>query len=92
MQNKKLSLEKRIKLHPELHQRLESLLDIVEDAKGDLDKADAAEELGLSDKAEIINEAYVYHCSAGFQKQRPEWPFHDRFRNYHWIWPGDQTR
>ncbi len=44
MEDKKLSFEERLKQHPQLHQRFESLLDIVEDAKGDLDKANTAEE------------------------------------------------
>ncbi len=42
-QSGKVSIEERLSRHPHLKSRFEDLLDIVENASGDLEKADAAE-------------------------------------------------
>ena len=57
MKNKKFSLEKRLTQHPQLQQRFEALLDIVEDANGDLDKANAAEERVIQELQQMGREA-----------------------------------
>ena len=44
MSDQKHSLEERLKPHPHLKQRIEKLLEIIEEASGDLDKADEAEQ------------------------------------------------
>ena len=44
MKKQKMSLGDRLRRYPELQQRFESLLDAVEDAAGDLDKANVVEE------------------------------------------------
>ena len=46
MSNQKHSLEERLKAHPHLKQRIEKLLEIVEDASCDIDKADEAGKSG----------------------------------------------
>ena len=44
MPERKMSLEKLLSSHPELRQRVESLIDIIYDTRGELDRADDAEE------------------------------------------------
>lgn len=43
MSDQKHSSEERLKAHPHLKQRIEKLVEIVEEASGDLDKADEVE-------------------------------------------------
>jgi len=43
MHDRKGSLEERLNAHPHLRERIEQLLAIVEDAAGDIEKADEAE-------------------------------------------------
>ena len=43
MQGRKRSFEERLNAHPHLRERVDQLLAIVEDAEGDIDKADEAE-------------------------------------------------
>jgi hypothetical protein len=43
MQSRKRSFEERLNAHPHLRERVDQLLAIVEDAEGDIDKADEAE-------------------------------------------------
>jgi len=57
MKNKNFSLEERIKKYPQLHQRFELLLDIVEDAEAELDKANAAEERVIQELKQMGKEA-----------------------------------
>jgi hypothetical protein len=45
MSEKKISFEERFKKYPYLRSRVESMLDIVEDASGNIDKTDEAEQL-----------------------------------------------
>lgn len=44
MPERKMSLEELLSSHPELIQRVESLIDIIYDPRGELDRADDAEE------------------------------------------------
>ena len=57
MSKKKTSLEERLKNYPHLHKRFESLMDIVEDAGGDLDKANDAEERVIEEINQLGREA-----------------------------------
>lgn len=55
-----MNLEERLKHHPQLHKRIESLVNIVEDADGDLDKANAAEERIIQELQQMGREAIEY--------------------------------
>ena len=57
MKKKKMNLNDRLKRHPELQQRVESLLDTVEDVEGDLDKANAIEERVIQELQQMGREA-----------------------------------
>jgi hypothetical protein len=61
---KKISLEKRLEQHPQLQKRVESLLDVVEDANGDLDKANAAEERVILELQQMGREAIEHWATA----------------------------
>jgi hypothetical protein len=50
------SLEKRLNKHPHLKNRIEQLLKIVEDAEGDLEKADEAERRVIEELRKMGNE------------------------------------
>ena len=73
MENKKLPLEERLKTHPELRQRFEAMLDIVEDAKGDLDKANAAEERVIAELQQMGKEAITYWAKEKESKKTKEY-------------------
>ncbi len=60
MEKQNLALEKRLKKYPQLQQRFESLLDLVEDAEGDLDKANAAEERLIQEFQQMGKEMLGY--------------------------------
>jgi hypothetical protein len=68
MKNKELSLEERLKQHPQLHKRIESLVNIVEDADGDLEKANAAEERVIQELQQMGREAIEHRAKAKEQK------------------------
>ncbi len=57
MRDRKDSLEERLNAHPHLRDRIEKLLNIVEDAGGDLDKADEAERLVIEELRRLGHEA-----------------------------------
>lgn len=57
MQDQKKSLEERLEAHPILKSRIESLLDVVENAAGDLEKADAAEQRVIEELRQMGNDA-----------------------------------
>jgi len=57
MKNKNCSLEEKIKKYPQIHQRFELLIDIIEDAEGELDKANAAEERVIQELQQMGKEA-----------------------------------
>ncbi len=69
MKNTKFGLEKRLNKRPQMKQRFEALLDIVEDADGDLDKADAAEERVIQELQQMGREAIEHWAKAKEEKQ-----------------------
>jgi len=56
MSDRKQSLEERLKDHPYLRERFEAMLDIVEAAEGDVEKADEAELLVIEQVRQLGNE------------------------------------
>lgn len=57
MNTKKRSLEKRLNNHPILKQRIESLLNVVEDTSGDVKKANEAEKKVIETLQQMGKEA-----------------------------------
>ncbi len=57
MHDRKGPLEARLNAHPHLRDRIEELLKIVEDAAGDIDKADEAERLVIEELRRLGHEA-----------------------------------
>jgi hypothetical protein len=57
MHDRKRSLEERLSTHPHLRERIEQLLGIVEDAAGDIDKADEAERRVIEELRRLGQEA-----------------------------------
>jgi len=55
----------RLNSHPILRARFESLLGVVEDAEGDLDKADAAERRVIEELRQMGNEALTAWAQSG---------------------------
>lgn len=51
------NLEERLEAQPHLRERVEALLGIVEDASGDLDRADAAEQRMIEELRRMGNDA-----------------------------------
>ena len=71
MVNKKISIETRLKRHPLLHKRIETLLCIVEDSEGNLDKANAAEERVIQELQQMGKETLQYWAEEKeFQKTK----------------------
>lgn len=56
MSDDKRSLEERLKKHPHLRARVEAMLEIVEDAAGNVEKADEAERLVIEQVRQLGNE------------------------------------
>lgn len=73
MKKQKTNLNDRLKKHPELQQRVESLLAIVEDAKGDLDKADAAEERVIQELQHMGREVIEQWAKVKEKKQTAQY-------------------
>lgn len=73
MKKQKMNLEKRLKQHPHMQQRFESLLDIVEDTDGDLDKANAAEERVIQELQQMGKEAIEHWAKAKEKKQTKQY-------------------
>ena len=67
---RKRSLEERLESHPHLRERFEALLGIVEDAAGDLDKADAAEQRVIEELRRMGSDAL--HAWASGKEQEKE--------------------
>jgi hypothetical protein len=65
------SLEERLKWHPQLRARFERILGIVEDAAGDLQKADAAEERVTEQLRKLGNEV-LHGWARGQETQQVE--------------------
>lgn len=57
MTSKKKSLEERLKSHPTLRNRIEHLLNVVEDSSGDVKKADEAEKKVIETLQQMGQEA-----------------------------------
>jgi len=67
------SLEERLKAHPDLRARFETIMDIVENTGGDVEKADEAERRAIEELRQLGNE--VLHGWARRQEQRKEEEF-----------------
>lgn len=52
----KMSLEELLAKHPELRERIESLVDIIYDTRGELDRADDAEEAVIAEVRQLGRE------------------------------------
>ena len=68
---KENSLEKRLNKHPHLKNRIEQLLKIVENADGDLKKADEAEKRVIEELRKMGNEV-LYDWASNREKQEVE--------------------
>jgi hypothetical protein len=66
--NREESLEEKLNRYPKLKSRVESLLAVVENAAGDLDKADAAEQRVIEEVRQMGNE--VLHDWARSQERK----------------------
>jgi len=53
----KKTLAQRLEAHPELHDRISRLIDVVDNAAGDVDLADAAEKKVVEELRQMGNEA-----------------------------------
>jgi len=69
MSDKKISLEERLKNYPYLRSRFESVLDIVEDTAGSLDKADEAEQLLIDEMRQMGKEA-LHDWAVGKEEEK----------------------
>ena len=67
------SVEDRLKAYPELKAKVEMLLDVVENAGGDVEKADEAERRVIEEIRQMGNE--VLHAWARSQEQKKEEAF-----------------
>lgn len=65
------ALVRKLKRHPVLWARVESLLAVVEDAAGDLEKADAAEKRVIEELRQMGNEALTAWAERGVEKSTP---------------------
>jgi hypothetical protein len=68
LDEKDIVLLQRIKRHPLLRARVESLLGVVEDAGGDLEKADAAERRVIEELRQMGNEVLTEWAQGGIDK------------------------
>ena len=64
----------RLNSHPLLRRRVESLLEVVEDASGDLEKADAAERRVIEELRQMGNEALTVWAQNGVTRCAVEAP------------------
>ena len=69
MTYKKVNFEERFKKYPYLRSRVESLLDIVEDASGNIDKADEAEQRLIDEMRQMGKEA-LHDWAVGKEQQK----------------------
>ena len=68
----KRSLEERLEAHPQLRERIEALVGIVEDSAGDLDRADAAEQRVIEELRRMGNDALHAWASGKEQEKRQQ--------------------
>ncbi len=69
---RKRSLEERLEAQPHLRERVEALLGIVEDASGDLDRADAAEQRVIEELRRMGNDALHSWASGKAQEKEQQ--------------------
>ena len=75
----KRSLEERLEAHPHLRERMEALLGIVEDAAGDLDRADAAEQRVIEELRRMGNDVlHAWASGKSQEKEQQAWEGTDR--------------
>jgi hypothetical protein len=77
MSEKKVNFEERFKKYPYLRSRVESLLDIVEDKAGNLDKADEAEQLLIDEMRQMGKEA-LHDWAVGKEVEKVTELIHDK--------------
>jgi hypothetical protein len=77
MSEKKVNFEERFKKYPYLRSRVESILDIVEDASGNIDKADEAEQLLIDEMRQMGKEA-LHDWAVGKEQEKVKDLLHDR--------------
>ena len=76
MSEKKVNLEERFKKYPYLRSRVESILEIVEDASGNIDKADEAEQLLIDEMRQMGKEA-LHDWAVGKEVEKVTELIHD---------------
>ena len=69
MSEKKVNFEERFNKYPYLRSRVESILEIVEDKAGSLDKADEAEQLLIDEIRQMGKEA-LHDWAVGKEKEK----------------------
>lgn len=77
MSDKKVSLEERLKKYPYLRSRFESVMDVVEDTDGNIDKADEAEQLLIDEMRQMGKEA-LHDWAVGKEQKKVKELIHDR--------------
>lgn len=77
MSDKKLNLCERLENYPYLKSRFKSILDIVEDTSGSIDKADEAEQLLIDEMRQLGKEA-LHDWAVGKERQKVEELIHDK--------------
>jgi hypothetical protein len=70
---KKETLAERLKQHPELAERFEMILDIVDNAAGDVEKADEAERRAIEAVRQLGNEVLQDWAQRQHQKKEQEY-------------------
>ena len=77
MSERKIGFEERFKKYPYLRSRVESMLDIVEDASGNIDKADEAEQLLIDEMRQMGKEA-LHDWAVGKEMEKVKELIHDK--------------
>lgn len=67
------NLSERLEQHPELKERFEMILDIVENTSGDVEKADEAERRAIEAVRQLGNEIVQGWAQRQHQKKENEW-------------------
>ena len=71
MEDRKGSLEERLKAHPQLRDRIYQILSIAEDPEGKIDKADEAEQRVI-DELRRLGQEVLEDWAVGKEKQKVE--------------------
>ena len=77
MSEKKVNLEERFNKYPYLKSRVESMLDIVEDVSGSIDRADEAEQLLIVEIRQLGKEA-LHDWAVGKEVEKVTELIHDK--------------